>query len=91
MPDNILFGVVGGLGLFLFGMKVMSEGLQKIAGRSLRKILEMLTKTTIGGGGSWRWSNRNNPKQLGHYRDADRFCAGGFAHAQAIHRRDTRG
>ncbi|KPJ68603.1 hypothetical protein AMJ44_06270 [candidate division WOR-1 bacterium DG_54_3] len=49
MTQNILFGVVGGLGLFLFGMKIMSEGLQKIAGRSMRRILEMLTKTTIAG------------------------------------------
>ncbi|MFH1576944.1 MAG: Na/Pi cotransporter family protein [Candidatus Margulisiibacteriota bacterium] len=49
MTNNIFFGVIGGLGLFLFGMKVMSDGLQKIAGRSLRRILEMLTKTTIGG------------------------------------------
>jgi len=49
MTNNIIFGVVGGLGLFLFGMKVMSEGLQKLAGRSLRRILEMLTKTTIAG------------------------------------------
>jgi phosphate:Na+ symporter len=49
MTDNIFFGVIGGLGLFLFGMKIMSEGLQKIAGRSMRKILEMLTKTTIAG------------------------------------------
>ncbi|MFH1759848.1 MAG: Na/Pi cotransporter family protein [bacterium] len=49
MTDNIFFGVIGGLGLFLFGMKIMSEGLQKIAGKSLRRILEMLTKTTIAG------------------------------------------
>ncbi len=49
MTNNILFGVVGGLGLFLFGMKIMSEGLQKIAGRSMRRILEMLTKTTLAG------------------------------------------
>lgn len=49
MTNNIFFGAFGGLGLFLFGMKIMSEGLQKIAGKSLRKILEMLTKTTIGG------------------------------------------
>ena len=47
MTNNIFFGVIGGLGIFLYGMKVMSEGLQKIAGRSLRKILEMLTKTTL--------------------------------------------
>ncbi|MFH1684563.1 MAG: Na/Pi cotransporter family protein [Candidatus Margulisiibacteriota bacterium] len=49
MTNNILFGVIGGLGLFIYGMKVMSEGLQKIAGRSMRKILEMLTKTTVAG------------------------------------------
>jgi phosphate:Na+ symporter len=49
MTNNIFFGVVGGLGLFIFGMKIMSEGLQKIAGRSMRRILEMLTKTTIAG------------------------------------------
>ncbi|MFC1496377.1 Na/Pi cotransporter family protein, partial [Candidatus Margulisiibacteriota bacterium] len=49
MSKEIIFGIVGGLGLFLFGMKIMSEGLQKIAGKSLRRILEMLTKTTIGG------------------------------------------
>jgi phosphate:Na+ symporter len=49
MTNNILFGIIGGLGLFLYGMKVMSDGLQKIAGRNMRRILEMLTKTTIGG------------------------------------------
>ncbi len=48
MTNNIFFGVIGGLGLFLFGMKIMSEGLQKLAGKSMRKILEMLTKTTFG-------------------------------------------
>ncbi len=49
MTNNIIFGITGGLGLFLFGMKIMSEGLQKIAGKSLRRILGLLTKTTIGG------------------------------------------
>jgi phosphate:Na+ symporter len=49
MGKEIFFGVFGGLGLFIFGMKVMSDGLQKIAGRSMRRILEMLTKTTIAG------------------------------------------
>ncbi|MBN2058198.1 MAG: Na/Pi cotransporter family protein [Candidatus Saganbacteria bacterium] len=49
MTNNIIFGVLGGLGLFLFGMKNMSEGLQKIAGQGMRKILELLTKTTIAG------------------------------------------
>lgn len=39
----LLFGVVGGLGLFIFGMKLMAEGLQKAAGDKLRRILEVLT------------------------------------------------
>ena len=31
--------LIGSLGLFLYGMKVMSEGLQKVAGDRLRSIL----------------------------------------------------
>ena len=44
-PDwwQLLFTVVGGLGIFLLGMKNMSEGLQAIAGSGLRRIIEMVT------------------------------------------------
>lgn len=35
--------LLGGLGVFLFGLKVMSEGLQKVAGNRLRKILATAT------------------------------------------------
>ena len=49
MYTNVIFGVLGGLGLFLFGMRIMSEGLQKIAGKSLRRILELLTKNVVTG------------------------------------------
>ena len=41
--------LIGGLGLFLYGMKLMSEGLQKSAGASLRRILERLTSNRILG------------------------------------------
>ena len=34
-----LLSLVGSLGLFLYGMKIMSEGLQKFAGDRLRNIL----------------------------------------------------
>lgn len=34
---------LGGLGMFLFGMKLMSEGLQKVAGDRLRRFLEMVS------------------------------------------------
>ena len=41
---NIL-SVVGALGLFLYGMKVMSEGIQRAGGASMRKILNAMTKS----------------------------------------------
>lgn len=46
MIRGIIVGVIGGLGLFLFGMLLMSDGLKKVAGRRLRNILESMTKNT---------------------------------------------
>ncbi len=43
MVQSMIFSFMGGLGLFLYGMKIMSEGLQKAAGNRLRKVLEKLT------------------------------------------------
>lgn len=40
---SVLFQSLGGLGLFLFGMKIMSEGLQKVAGKKMRQILGMVS------------------------------------------------
>lgn len=40
---EIVFGLVGGLGLFLYGMTIMSTGLQKAAGNKLKSIVGMLT------------------------------------------------
>ncbi|MGL5124344.1 MAG: Na/Pi cotransporter family protein [Fusobacteriaceae bacterium] len=40
---DILFKVIGGLGLFLFGMNHMSSGMQKLAGEKLKKTLALLT------------------------------------------------
>ena len=49
MNQKLIFGLLGGLGLFLFGMKIMSEGLQKIAGSRMKKILAALTNNRIVG------------------------------------------
>jgi phosphate:Na+ symporter len=46
---EIIFGVAGGLALFIFGMNLMSDGLKKAAGEKLRKILETLTKNPLIG------------------------------------------
>lgn len=44
-----LLCLLGAVGLFLYGMKVMSEGLQKVAGDRLRNILGAMTKNRITG------------------------------------------
>jgi phosphate:Na+ symporter len=41
--------LIGALGFFIFGMKVMSEGIQKAAGQNLRKILGVMTKNRVLG------------------------------------------
>ena len=41
--------LIGSLGLFLYGMKIMSEGLQKFAGDSLRRILPAMTTNRVTG------------------------------------------
>ncbi len=49
ISQQLIFGLLGGLGMFLFGMKIMSEGLQKIAGDRMRKILSALTSNRVIG------------------------------------------
>ncbi|MBN1794508.1 MAG: Na/Pi cotransporter family protein [Candidatus Omnitrophica bacterium] len=46
---DIFFGVIGGLGLFIFGMKYLSDGLQKVAGTKLRRTLRSLTQNRFRG------------------------------------------
>ena len=40
---KIAIGLLGGLALFLYGMQMMSNGLEEAAGNKLKKILENLT------------------------------------------------
>ena len=42
--------LIGSLGLFLYGMKIMSEGLQKVAGNKLRGAWASMTKNRFRGG-----------------------------------------
>ncbi|MDY7009176.1 MAG: Na/Pi cotransporter family protein [Planctomycetota bacterium] len=44
---NIIFPLLGGLALFLFGMSMLSDGLKKVAGNRLRQLLEKVTKRPI--------------------------------------------
>lgn len=49
MSISILFSMAGGLGLFLYGMKLMSDSIEKVAGAKLRKILEIFTTNRFAG------------------------------------------
>ena len=42
-------GLLGGLGMFLFGMNLMSSGLEAAAGEKMKKLMEKLTDTTLKG------------------------------------------
>ena len=44
---KLIFELAGGLGLFLLGMKYMSDGMQAIAGQSLRQIIGAVTNNRI--------------------------------------------
>ena len=49
MLKEIIFGIVGGLALFLYGMFILSDGLQKLAGDRLKKTMELFTKSRMRG------------------------------------------
>ncbi|MBW2703390.1 MAG: Na/Pi symporter [Deltaproteobacteria bacterium] len=49
---QMVITITGGLALFLFGMKVMSEGLQKVAGDKLRHTLGVMTGNRFLGVGT---------------------------------------
>lgn len=42
-------GLLGGLGVFIYGMKIMSEAIQKIAGKSMRNLLNTFTDNKFSG------------------------------------------
>ncbi|MHC4124262.1 MAG: Na/Pi cotransporter family protein [Planctomycetota bacterium] len=44
---EMIFSIVGGLGIFLLGMKNMSEGMQAVAGNRLRKLINAVTNNRL--------------------------------------------
>ena len=46
---EIAINLMGGLGLFLYGMNLMADGLQKSAGAKLKRIVELLTSNVLMG------------------------------------------
>ncbi len=46
---QIIFGLFGGLAIFIYGMNLMSESLQKAAGEKMKKVLALLTRNRLLG------------------------------------------
>lgn len=46
---QVLFGLFGGLAIFIYGMNMMSESLQKAAGEKMKKVLALLTRNRLLG------------------------------------------
>ncbi|MCJ7690631.1 MAG: Na/Pi symporter, partial [Clostridiaceae bacterium] len=46
---NMVIGLFGGLGLFLYGMKLMGDGLENVSGEKLKKIFERITSNPVKG------------------------------------------
>lgn len=42
-----VFGFLGGLGMFLYGMNIMADGMQKTAGSKMSQFLSMLTNNRL--------------------------------------------
>ena len=76
MNENVkvIFGLIGGLALFLYGMNSMSDALQKAAGEKMKKILGFLTKNPVMGAlagalvtGTYGQCNETTGNQSGFY------------------------
>lgn len=49
MSTGLFFNLLGGVGLFLFGIKLMGESLQDLAGDRMRRLISALTSTPVKG------------------------------------------
>ena len=47
MNASMVFSLLGGLGLFLFGIKSMGDGLEQAAGPRMKRLLEVLTRNKL--------------------------------------------
>lgn len=49
MTKELIFGILGGLGLFIYGIRLMGDGLKRVAGDKFRNVLNALTSNTFKG------------------------------------------
>ena len=66
--------VLGGLGIFLFGMRVMSEGIQKVAGEGMRRIMATMTQNRFFWPGYRFACHLPGPVFIGHNCNGRKLC-----------------
>ena len=81
-----LLYILGGLGIFLFGMRVMSEGIQKVAGEGMRRIMATMTQNRFFGLGTGLLVTCLGPVFLGYYRNGGEFCKRSASYFDGIYR-----
>ena len=62
-----LFTFAGGLGMFLYGMNIMADGMQKTAGGKMSRFLGMLTNNRVAAIALGSRDHRNHPEQRRHH------------------------
>ena len=79
-----LLSMIGGLALFLYGMHIMSEGLEKVSGGRLEKILENLTsskwKAVLLGAGVTAVSDNSNGSWFCKFRHYEALSGNRYYH-----------
>ena len=96
---EVIFGLLGGLAVFIFGMNMMSDCLQKAAGEKMKRILALLTKNPDPWCSGRSTDNRRSAEQQCDNRYGDWFCkcrayesaAGNLHHPRCKHRNDDDG
>ena len=80
MNENlqIIFGLLGGLAVFLFGMNMMSECLQKAAGEKMKSIFIPTDEKSRNGSDRRRSYHCCSAEQQRYYCYGDRLCQRGL-------------
>ena len=71
---EMFLGAVAGLSLFLYGMKLMADGLQKFAGDKLKKYRSYVNKKIVDGCFSWDVCHNGDSKFKCYISNGSRIC-----------------
>ena len=71
---SIIIPFVGGLGMFIYGMQIMAQGLENAAGNRMKSLLEALTKNKFFGVLLGSVHYRSDPELICDDRHGSRFC-----------------